>query len=268
VKFIEANKEKPFFLYVPHSMPHVPLFVLEKNAGKSPEGLFGDVIQEIDGSVGQILAALDRHQLAQHTLVVFTSDNGPWLSYGHHAGSAGPLREGKGTAFEGGVRVPCVMRLPGTIPAGSECAEPLMTIDLLPTIAKLTGAELPKLPVDGLDASACLTGDTKSPHEALYFYWGGELEAVRSGPWKLHFRHAYRSLETPGQDGEPGKYVQKTIEESLFNLDDDIGETKNVAGEHPDIVAKLKALADKAREDLGDTATRRQGKGVRPAGKL
>ena len=268
VKFIEANRERPFFLYVPHSMPHVPLFVLEKNAGKSSVGLYGDVIQEIDWSVGQILETLDKHQLAQHTLVVFTSDNGPWLSYGHHAGSAGSLREGKGTSFEGGVRVPCVMRLPGTILAGSECPEPLMTIDLLPTIAKLAGAELPKLPIDGLDASACLTSDVRTPHESLNFYWGGALEAVRSGPWKLHFRHSYRSLDAPGKDGQPGKYVEKTIEESLFNLESDIGEAKNVAAEHPDVVAKLKALADKAREDLGDTATKRQGKGVRPAGKL
>lgn len=268
VKFIEANRERPFFLYVPHSMPHVPLFVQDTSAGKSGHGLYGDVIQEIDGSVGQILSTLEKHQLAQNTLVVFTSDNGPWLSYGDHAGSAGPLREGKGTSFEGGVRVPCVMRLPGTIPAGSECSEPLMTIDLLPTVAKLAGADLPQKPIDGLDASACLSSDAKSPHEALYFYWGGAMEAVSSGPWKLHFRHAYRSLETPGKDGQPGKYVEKTVEESLFNLDDDVGESKNVAAEHPEVIARLKALAEWGRDHLGDTATKRKGSGVREPGKL
>jgi arylsulfatase A len=151
VKFIEKNKGHPFFLYVPHNMPHVPLFVSDKFKGKTARGLFGDVIEEIDWSVGQILAALKKHKLDKNTLVIFTSDNGPWLSYGNHAGSALPLREGKGTCWEGGFRVPFVARWPGKIPAGSVCKEPAMTMDLLPTFAKLIGAELPKRKIDGMD---------------------------------------------------------------------------------------------------------------------
>src|SRR5678809_1456456 len=157
-RFITDNKDKPFFLYVPHSMPHVPLFVSDKFKGKSERGVFGDVIMELDWSVGQILAALARHGLDANTLVIFTSDNGPWLSYGDHAGSAGHLREGKGTTFEGGVRVPCIARWPGRIPAASVCREPAMTIDLLPTLAKVAGAELPPHPIDGLDIRRLLAG--------------------------------------------------------------------------------------------------------------
>src|SRR5262249_17057158 len=142
VKFIDANRDRPFFLYVPHAMPHVPLFVSEKHAGKSKGGLYGDVVMEIDWSVGQILAALERNKLDGRTLVRFASDNGPWLSYGDHAGTTAGLREGKATTFEGGVRVPCLMRWPGHIPAGSVCRDPVMTIDVLPTFAHLAGAKL------------------------------------------------------------------------------------------------------------------------------
>jgi arylsulfatase A-like enzyme len=271
VRFIESNRERPFFLYVPHAMPHVPLFVSDKFRGKSDRGLFGDVIMEIDWSVGQILAALDRHGVADNTLVIFTSDNGPWLSYGNHAGSAGPLREGKGTTFEGGVRVPCVMRWPGKIPAGSVCREPAMTIDLLPTLARLAAAELPDRPIDGRDISALLADPThaKSPHDALYFYWGQELQAIRSGRWKLHFPHAYRSLTgEPGADGKPGPYAERNIELSLFDLETDIGELTSVAAEHPEVVERLKELAERVRDDLGDSATKREGKGVRSPGKI
>src|SRR5829696_758904 len=140
VKFIADNKAKPFFLYVAHSMPHVPLFAGEAFRGKSKQGLYGDVIQEIDWSGGQILKALDDHKLADNTLVIFTCDNGPWLSYGNHAGSSGGFREGKGTVWEGGVRVPFIARWPGKIPADSECRIPAMTIDILPTVAKIIGA--------------------------------------------------------------------------------------------------------------------------------
>src|SRR5207253_2260012 len=147
VKFIEKNKDRPFFLYVAHSMPHVPLHVSERFKGKSKEGLYGDVIMEIDWSVGEILAALKKHRLDEQTLVLFTSDNGPWLSYGNHAGSAGKLREGKATSWEGGVREPCLVRWPGKVPAGAVCREPAMTIDVLPTLAGLAGAALPDLPI-------------------------------------------------------------------------------------------------------------------------
>jgi arylsulfatase A len=273
VKFIGAHHERPFFLYVPHSMPHVPLFVSKKFAGKTERGLFGDVIAEIDWSVGEILAALQRHGLDERTLVVFTSDNGPWLSYGDHAGSAAPLREGKGTAWDGGQRVPCLMRWPGKIPAGTVCREPAMTIDLLPTVAKLLGVELDSSrPIDGVDIGGLLVGDdgAKSPHDGLYFYWGSALHAVRSGPWKLHFAHEYRSLGPAGggKGGEPRPYVNKRTELALYNLADDAGETRNVAAEHPEIVARLEKLAERARADLGDGATKRVGAGVREVGRV
>jgi arylsulfatase A len=266
VKFIEANKEKPFFLYVPHAMPHVPLFVSDKHKGKSKAGLYGDVIEEIDWSVGEILAALKKHGLEENTLVMFASDNGPWLSYGNHGGTAGPLREGKGTSFEGGVRVPFVARWPGRIPAGTVCHEPAMTIDLLPTIARLAGAELPKLPIDGKDVGPLLRGakGAKSPHEAYFIYWGRELQAVRTGKWKLHFPHAYRTLQEAGRDGKPGPYATARIELSLFDLEADPEEAKDVSGEHPDVVARIQKLADRERVELGDSATKQEGKGVRP----
>jgi arylsulfatase A-like enzyme len=272
VKFIEENRERPFLLYVPHNMPHVPLFVSEKFKGKSERGLFGDVIAEIDWSVGQILEALKTHGLDNKTLVLFTSDNGPWLSYGNHCGSAGPLREGKGTVWEGGHRVPCLVRWPGKIPAGSMCDELCGTIDVLPTLAKLAGGEAPRDKIiDGRDIWPLLAGDpnAKSPHEAFYYYWDNGLEAIRSGQWKLHFPHAYRSLAgEPGKDGRPGPYKQTRTELALFDLDADVAEQHNVVTQHPEVVASLQTLAEKARDDLGDTLTKRVGKNRRPAGKL
>jgi arylsulfatase A len=245
----------------------VPLFVSDKHKGKSKAGLYGDVIEEIDWSVGEILAALKKNDLEKDTLVIFTSDNGPWLSYGNHAGTAGPLREGKGTTFEGGVRVPFVARWPGRIPAGSVCHQPAMTIDLLTTIAKLAGADLPKLPIDGKDISPLLTGvkGASSPHQAYFFYWGQALQAIRAGKWKLHFAHDFQSLKEPGKDGKPGRYVTARIEQSLFNLEADVSESTNVAADHADVAARIEALADRMRDDLGDTATKRTGKGVRPS---
>ncbi len=272
VKFIEANRDRPFFLYVAHSMPHVPLFVSSKFQGKSPRGLYGDVIMEIDWSVGQILEALERLQLDEHTLVIFTSDNGPWLVYGDHGGSAKPLREGKGTTFEGGMRVPCIMRWPGQIPAGTATNELAATIDLLPTIAKLVGVELPKdRIIDGKDIWPLMSGQpgAKSPHEAYYYYWNQELQAVRSGRWKLHLPHAYPSPGEPlGGGGKPGRLVQKKIGLALFDLEADVGETTDVADKYPDVVRHLQALAEQARDDLGDSLTKRTGRNVRPAGTL
>ena len=274
VSFIERNKSKPFFLYVAHSMPHVPLFVSEKFEGKTGMGLYADVIAEIDWSVGQILDALKRSGVDENTLVVFTSDNGPWLSYGDHGGSAGPLREGKTTTFEGGVRVPCVMRWPGTIPAGSVVSEVASTIDLLPTFAKLVGAALSAdRIIDGKDISSLMRNEpgAKSPHEAFYYFWGQRLQAVRSGKWKLVFPHEYNHVATPGGGGKPGRYQRDpraSIELSLFDLEADPGETKNVIADHPDVVKRLEALAERAREDLGDTLTNREGKNVREPGRL
>ncbi len=269
VRFIEKNAERPFFLYLPHSMPHVPLFVSDKFKGKTERGLFGDVISEIDWSVGQILETLRRLKLDGRTLVIFTSDNGPWLSYGDHAGSAGPHREGKGTSFEGGVRVPMIARWPGRIPPGLVTNEPAATIDVLPTLAKLAGAALPERPIDGKDVGSLLfTAGAKSPREDYYYYWGNELQAIRSGRWKLHFPHAYRSLDGPGgKGGIPAKYVNRRIELSLFDLESDPGEKADVADRHADVVERLKALAERAREDLGDSAAKRVGKNVRPPGR-
>ena len=272
VKFIENNYDKPFFLYVPHSMPHVPLHVSDKFKGKSERGLYGDVIMEIDWSVGQIMAALKKHDIDEQTLMIFTSDNGPWLSYGDHAGSADPLREGKGTMFEGGMREPCIMRWQGRIPAGTVCHELATTMDILPTVTKLVGGKLPEHNIDGHDILPLMTGKkgAKSPTEVYYCYYGGSLEAVRSGRWKLHFPHNYRTMagKPGGTGGKPNPYSQAEIGLELFDLENDIGETTNVADKHPDVVKRLQILGEKAREDLGDRLTKRKGKGVRPPGRL
>jgi arylsulfatase A-like enzyme len=269
VSFIERHRDRPFFLYLAHSMPHVPLFVSDAFKGKTAQGLYADVIAEIDWSVGRVLDAIARAGLDRRTLVVFTSDNGPWLSYGDHAGSAARLREGKGTAFEGGVRVPFIARWPGRIPKGTSHDSAAMTIDLLPTIAGMTGtkAAADRI-IDGRDIWPLLAGTrgAASPHDALYFYWGRELHAVRSGRWKLHLPHPYQALESAGTGGSPGKYVRRDIELSLFDLSADPGESANVAGQHPDVVTKLLEYAERAREDLGDSLTKRAGKNVRPAG--
>lgn len=271
IAFVEAHRERPFFLYLAHSMPHVPIFASERFRGRSRHGLYADVVEEIDDSLGRVLAAIRRLGLERDTLVVFTSDNGPWLSYGDHAGSAGPLREGKGTAFEGGVRVPFVARWPGRIPAGRVQNEPAMTIDVLPTLARLAGAPLPELPIDGLDIAPLLLGQAgaRSPHEALYFYYGSELRAVRSGRHKLVLPHRSQTVDgPPGKGGLAGTYVLADVPLALYDLAADVGETKDVAGQHPDVVARLQALAEKARNDLGDSLTQRTGRGVREPGRV
>ena len=184
VEFIGKNKNSPFFIYLAHPQPHVPLFVSEKFKGKTELGLYGDVIAEIDWSVGQILSALKDNGIDDNTFVIFTSDNGPWLQYGEHAGSAGPLKEGKGTQFEGGGRVPCVIRWPAGIPKGLVNREVCSTIDLLPTFCKLSGASLPTKKIDGKDISSLLSDSAaKSPHKA--FFMGPGPQAVRCGKWKL-----------------------------------------------------------------------------------
>ena len=254
VAFIEKNRGRPFFLYLAHNMPHVPLGVSPRFKGKSRHGLYGDVIMEIDWSVGEILQTLRRLNLDENTLVIFASDNGPWLSYGEHSGHSGPLREGKGTTWEGGVRVPCVMRWPGQIPRGLVCTEPAMTIDILPTVARLIGARLPAHPIDGLDIRSLMTGKegARSPHDALYFYWNENLEAVRSGRWKMHLPHPYRTLggKEGGKGGQPVKYEDASTKLALFDLVKDPGETQDVSAEHADIVARLKETARRFDEDL------------------
>ncbi len=273
VDFIDRNKDKPFFLYVPHSMVHVPLFVSDKFKGKSDRGLFGDVVMEVDWSVGQILGAIRKHGLEKNTLVIFTADNGPWLNYGDHAGSAGPLREGKGTEFEGGIREPTVMWWPGKIPAGTTCDELASTIDILPTVAALIDAKLPDHKIDGKDMRPLMFGQpgAKSPHEIFYCYYaGGQLQAVRDRRWKLHFPHGFRTLNgrASGTGGTPVPYDQGKIGLALFDLKKDVAESNDVADEYPEQVERLKKYAEKAREDLGDKLTKRKGTGIRPAARL
>ncbi|WP_050028630.1 sulfatase [Verrucomicrobium sp. BvORR034] len=274
VKFINANKEKPFLLYLAHSMPHVPLFVSDKYQGKSANGVYGDVIEEIDWSVGEVLKALKENGLDEKTLVIFTSDNGPWLSYGTHSGSAGPLREGKGTVWEGGVREPFVARWPGKIPSGKVVTEPAMTIDILPTVAALTGSQLPDHKIDGRDIWPLLsaTDGAKNPHEAYYFYYNdNELQAVMKGRWKLYLPHSYRTLNgrPGGKGGVPALYEQRKLEkQELYDLVSDIAERTDVAAANPEVVAELEKLAEGMRADLGDSLTQRAPSGARLPGKV
>jgi len=273
VKFIEQNKDRPFLCYVAHSMPHVPLYVSGKFKGKSKRGLYGDVIMEIDWSVGRILDTLRRLNLAENTWVIFISDNGPWLSYGDHGGCALPLREGKGTMFDGGCRVPCVMWWPGHIPADTSCKELAATIDILPTVAGLIGVELPKdRIIDGKDIRPLIEArpGAKSPHEVYYCYYMNGLQAIRTPKWKLHFPHGYQTLDgrPGGTDGKPVPYRRKKIGLVLFDLENDIGETTDVAAKHPDVVQRLQAVGEEARGDLGDSLTGRKGKNCREPGRL
>ncbi len=273
VDFIHRNKENPFFLYVPHPQPHVPLFVSEKFKGKSNRGLYGDVIMEIDWSVGQIIEALKSNGLENNTIVIFTSDNGPWLSYGNHAGSAQPFREGKGTAWEGGQREPFIMKYPDKLKGGQTINTPVMAIDLLPTIAALTDAELPLKTIDGKNVWKVLTGETKeSPQEAYFFYYRvNELFGVRYGKWKLYFPHEYRTMEGQerGKDGLPGNYKMIELEEiELYDVVNDQSESTNVAEENPEVVAEIKLLANTMRSRLGDSLLELEGSETRLAGRI
>jgi arylsulfatase len=271
VRFIEKHRKEPFFLYVPHPQPHVPLHASGDFRGKSGNGMYSDVMAELDWSVGEILNALKTNGVDDNTLVVLTSDNGPWLAYGHQGGSARPLRNGKGTVWEGGVREPCIVRFPGKIPAGSVIATPLMTIDLLPTIAALTGAQLPALPIDGKNALPILTGESVAPlHEALFFYYNvNELQAARFGDWKLYFPHRYLRVDEPGHDGEPGTISMIKMETpELYHLRRDPSETTNVAADNPEIVAQIQALADTMRDRLGDALVKKTGKENREPGRI
>ncbi len=256
IKFITANKDRPFFIYLPHTMPHGPLHASEQFRGKSANGLYGDVVEEIDWSTGQILTTLKKLDIDDRTLVVFTSDNG---ATGGKGRSNAPLRGNKGTTWEGGMREPCVVRWPGKIPAGKTCDELASILDLLPTLARLAGTKPPNdRIIDGKDIWLLMAGktDAKSPHEAFYYYQMGQLQAVRSDKWKLHLPLKLRR-----------RLVKSDISESvlqLYDLEADISETTNVAEKHPDIVKHLLVLAKKARKYLGDVS--REGKNQRPAG--
>ena len=269
IHFIDTHKDQPFFLYVPHSMAHVPLGVSDKLKGKSEQGMYGDVMMEIDWSVGEILKAIERYDLEEDTLVIFASDNGPWLNFGNHAGSAHPLREAKGTAWEGGVRVPCIMRWTGRIPPGTVCDKMAATIDILPTLAEIVGAPLPKNDIDGVNILSLMEAvESDEPRDHFFFYYGRALRAVRKGPWKLYFPHGFNSYSgvVPGSDGYPGPYNYAQTGLELYDLEKDIGETVDVADQFPEIVKELETLAENARDDLGDSLTGRIGKKVRPPG--
>jgi arylsulfatase A-like enzyme len=204
---------------------------------------------------------------------MFTSDNGPWLCYGNHAGSAGPLREGKGTMWEGGYREPCVMRWPGKIPPSTQCAELASTIDIFPTVAKLIGAQVSTdRKIDGKDIWPLISGapSETSPHDALYCYYGRQLRAVRDAQYKLVFPHEYRSLDgkPAGRDGVPANYKQLKTKQVLYDLKNDVGESTDVSADHPDVVARLERASEEARTTLGDELTDRKGSEVRHPGRL
>ncbi len=272
VDFIKSNVETPFFLYLPHPMVHVPLYVSDEFRGKSGAGLFGDVVMEVDWSVGQVLSAIEDIGAQQNTLVIFTSDNGPWLSYGTHSGVAAPLREGKGTMFEGGVREPTLMWWPGKIPAGTSCDQLCSTIDIVPTVAKLIDAELPSHKIDGHDIRPLMFGEdgATSPHESFCGFYAGSLQTIRNDRFKLVFPHQYRTLNghPGGVYGLPVGYQNKMAELALYDLDNDVSETKNVIDQHPDVVAKLQAAAEIARNELGDKLTKTKGTQVRVPDRL
>ncbi len=269
VKFIHENSKTPFFLYMPHAMMHVPLAVSKKFEGKSKKGIFGDVMMEVDWSVGEVMKALKDKGIEKNTLVIFTSDNGPWLTFGSHAGSAGVFREGKMTNWEGGQRVSCLMRWPEVIPKGKITEGLACAIDLLPTFAAITNTELPKNKIDGVNILPLLKGEKVSPRdELLYYFKKNDLNAVRKGDWKLVFPHTYVSVKVPGQGGNGGKTVQETTELALYNLKTDPSEKDDVKAKNPDIVKQLEAVADKARADLGDGLRQIRGANQREAGKV
>jgi len=260
VQFITQNKDKPFLLYLPHTAIHTPIYPGEAFRGKSANGHVGDWIEELDWSTGRLLDTLRNLKIAENTLVIFTSDNGPWLIKKADSGSAGPLRGGKGSTWEGGMRVPTIAWWPGKIAPNSSVDAITGTIDLLPTAVTLAGGTVPDQPViDGRDISPLLFGKTKtSPRDIQYYFIGFQLQAVRQGPWKLAL---VPQKETMGRDLKPDA---DTKTPRLYNLDAEIGEQTNVATKHPEIVAKLTALAGKMTSEIGDpTPTAR-----RPAGKV
>jgi arylsulfatase len=272
VNFIKKNRNNPFFLYLPHSMPHVPLAVSDKFRGMSKQGTYGDVMMEIDWSVGQILQTLENFGIAENTLVIFTSDNGPWLNYGNHAGSAAGLREGKGTTCEGGHRVPCIMKWPGKIPEGTICNNIASTIDILPTLAAIAHTALPEKKIDGVDIISPMSGDENANPRETFFYYNQSncLEAVRKNQWKLVFPHQSITYEgsPPGIDGLYGHVKNVNVGLSLYDLRCDPGERYNQAIYHPEIVDELNHLADQMRQELGDSLLMIKGKNVREPGRM
>lgn len=266
--FIEKNKKKAFFLYLAYTMPHIPIYPGESFRGKSGNGLYADAIEEIDWSVGRIVEKLKAEGLEENTLIVFTSDNGPWAGHGEQSGSAGKLKGSKLTTWEGGIRVPMIMKWKNVIPASKVYSEITGIIDMAPTIAAAAGASMPDdRVIDGKNLFPYILDqeNTKIPHEIYYHYAGTWLQAVRSGKWKLHFA---RPKVRPGRYGESADWITNYAgifkKGLLYNLETDIGETKNLVNEFPEIVQELKSMTMKAKEDIGDYSI--QGKNSRPIG--
>lgn len=272
LNFIEKSKDKPFFLYLAHTMTHVPLYVSDKFKGKSEQGLYGDVMMEVDWSVGQVRQKLEELGLAENTIIIFTSDNGPWLSYGGHAGLTGGLKEGKGTSWDGGIREPGIFVWPNHFPPGKVENQAAMTIDILPTLAEITGSNLPELPIDGRSILSILEGKEQEPKPYFAYYNRNELQAVIYGKWKMVFPHAYRSIPLGTEmrnDGIPVNYEMIDLEKAeLFDLAKDPNETTDISKNNPDIVTKLNQFADQARADMGDALTNSEGSGLRKHGRI
>jgi arylsulfatase len=273
VSFIQKNKDNPFFLYVAYSSPHVPIAASAAFKGKSKAGLYGDVIEELDWSVGEIVNSINSNGLSKNSIIIFTSDNGPWLTFGNHAGSSGGLREGKGTTWEGGQKEPFIVQWKGIIQPGSVCNKIASTIDLLPTLTSICHTRAPKLKIDGLNIKNLFTDPIHANprDEFVYYYDKNNLKAIRKGKWKLVFPHVSQTYTNPGaigKDGYPGKTANIKIEMALYNLDIDPNETTDVKAAHPDTVKLLQTIADNYRKDLGDDLTGTTGTGTRPAAKL
>lgn len=274
VDFIETNKSKPFFLYLAHPMPHIPLYVSEKFKGKSGKGLYADVIMELDWSVGEVINKLKQLDLEENTLLIVASDNGPWLPFGNHAGITNGLRESKGTSWEGGVRVPCLMYWKNKLKGNIKINTPLMTIDILPTIASLVNAPLPGKKIDGINVWPYLEkpNQVEEPERPLFIYYNtNELQAVRWKNWKLYFPHKFNSMEglVPGKDGKRIDTKAVNLETmELYDLKNDKAEKSNLALQFPDIVKKLNAMADEMRKTLGDSLKGIKGEENREPGRI
>lgn len=246
VDFINRKKDQPFLLYLPHSMPHVPLYVSKDFEGKSGQGLYADVLLELDWSVFQLNQALKENGLEDNTILIFTSDNGPWIAYGNHAGST-PFREAKATSFEGGIRSACIIKYPPAIEAGSRSQRTFFSIDLLPSLCALAEVPLPQTPIDGANVWPLIRGDKDAqiPQDYYAFSNNSDFQGVISGDgeWKLHLPHPYRTLVEEGADGIPGKYEQRQIDTALYNLAKDPKETINLYKEEPEVARQLLAYA-------------------------
>jgi arylsulfatase A-like enzyme len=259
IRFIEQNRENPFFVYLAHSMPHTKLAASADFKGTSEGGLYGDVIEELDFNVGRLLDAVNALGLDDTTYIIFASDNGPWLIKGKNSGHADPLRSGKTSCWEGGLRVPCIMRAPGRIPAGTECDAMAATIDLMPTIARLAGTTAPTdRVIDGVDISGLMQGETDRLDRVYFYYQHNCLRAVRSNHWKLMLPYTEpkaSSIATKWKRHIDPKDAIRIEKPMLFDLNADIGETNDVADQYPEKVAELMKLAEQAQRDIGDHDT-------------